>query len=83
MERHRADSIEEFLDILVRSGLATEHQAKSLATQFREVYLKSSGIPDCITALCSFLVTSGVLTTYQCWKLRNGQWKGFYLDDFV
>jgi hypothetical protein len=83
MEHRRADSIEEFVDVLVRSGLAAERQTKMCITQFREGYLSSSSIRDCITAFRCFLVASGVLTAYQCWKLRNGQWKGFYLDDFA
>ncbi|HEX2475621.1 MAG TPA: hypothetical protein VHK01_12800 [Lacipirellulaceae bacterium] len=73
---------EEFLRLLIRSELATKEESAALLAEFREVYLKSTWLPDSITAFCSYLVGAGHLTTWQCAKLRQGQWKGFYLGGF-
>jgi hypothetical protein len=73
---------EEFLRLLIRSELATEEESAALLAEFREEYLKSTWLPDTITAFCSYLVGAGHLTTWQCAKLRQGQWKGFYLGGF-
>ena len=81
MERRRADSIEGFLELLERSGLSTRNEARRLFEEFRE-RVSDTHMPD-ITAFCTFLVATETLTTWQCEKLRNGQWKGFVLDDFV
>jgi hypothetical protein len=82
-DRQRTFSIDELVGILVRSGLATEQEAAEYLRRYRDEYLKTTRMPDTITAFCRFLVANDILTTWQCWKLRNGQWKGFYLDDFV
>jgi hypothetical protein len=81
--RHVPTSIEELVPVLIRSGLATEQEAAHFYTQYRNEFLKKVRIPDTLTAFCSFLVAHGNLSTWQCWKLRQGQWKGFRLDDFV
>jgi hypothetical protein len=32
---------------------------------------------------CDFLVSTNRITAWQCGKLRQGKWKGFYLDNYV
>jgi hypothetical protein len=76
-------TIEEFLPLLIRSELATEPQASELLVRYQEEHLPTTDVPDSLTSFCSFLVADGMLTTWQCTKLRNAQWKGFYLDGWL
>jgi hypothetical protein len=79
MERQaRSDDIDDFCALLVRSNLATEEQMAVLARRFRDEFLSATSLPKIITSFCTFLVGTGILTTWQCEKLRNGKWKGFF-----
>jgi hypothetical protein len=80
---HQVNRVKEFAAILVRSGLADQQAVTSLLARYRNDYLPESKDPDTITAFCCFLVATGVLTPWQCDKLRRGQWKGFFYHDFV
>jgi hypothetical protein len=60
-----------------------EKQIDSLKRRFREDYLPTSGLPDTVTTFCTFEVGERVLTPWQCEKLRNGQRKGFFLDNYA
>jgi hypothetical protein len=83
MEARRADTIDKLRINLVRSRLLTEQQATNVVAQFRDS-LAATSLPETITAFCSCLVAAGHITTWQCEKLRKGQWKGFYdLAGFV
>ncbi|WP_425397666.1 hypothetical protein [Aeoliella sp.] len=83
MGDHRdVNTIEELVELWVRSKLATEQMAADHVRAYRENFLDSSPLPDTITAFCSYLVSAGALTPWQCQMLRNGKWKGFYLDRY-
>lgn len=76
------DDVEEFLALFVRSGLTNREQCDQLLASYRSEYLPAATLPDTITCLCSFLISRDALTTWQCEKLRNGQYKGFFIDHF-
>jgi hypothetical protein len=76
-------TIDEFLPVLVRSELVTQPKSSELVARYQEEYLPTTDVPDSLTAFCSFLIADGTLTTWQCTKLRNAQWKGFYLDGWL
>jgi len=78
MERHPTNTIDDFTRLLVKSGLVTEARIQELLEQYRHVFLPTSKFPDTITPFCTFIVEIGDLTVWQCQKLRNGQWKGFF-----
>ncbi len=83
IEDRRVKSIDQFLVLLAQSKLADETQIDALKRQFRNEYLPASDLPDTVTTFCTFVVGQGVLTPWQCEKLRNGQWKGFFLDTYA
>jgi serine/threonine-protein kinase len=62
-----------FLDLLVRSGLlGTRSLSKACCGKDRYS----------LDRLCSHLVENGWLTDWQCNKIRDGKWKGFFLDKY-
>jgi hypothetical protein len=77
------NTIAEFVPLLVRSELVAEAEVARLLKEYRAEYLPSRRVPDTITAWCTFLTATGSLTPWQCERLRNGQWKGFVLDDYL
>jgi hypothetical protein len=82
-KRDRADTVDQMVAALIRSALVTEDRAAALLTEYRTDFAPSSGMPDTVTAFCTYLVSIEEVTTWQCEKLRNGQWKGFFeLDDY-
>ncbi len=70
------DEFEGFVELLRRSGLATERAVGELVERYRKNYLPATRLPDTVTAFCSFLVAENVLTTWQCTKLRECRYKG-------
>jgi hypothetical protein len=80
----KADSVEDFTRLLVRSGLVSEDRVAVLVDEFHNQFLPTSKLANTITAFCSFAVGNGEITSWQCEKLRKGQWKGFFdLEGFV
>jgi hypothetical protein len=80
--RNIPSTVDEFVPILVRSKLSTQEQAVDFVAKYHE-QPKPANLPDTLTAFCSFLVGEGIITTWQCMKLRNAQWKGFYLGKYL
>lgn len=80
--RPYVDDIDGFNAYLARSRLVDPEQLHVLMKAYRSEFLPSANLPNTITSLCSFLVGRGVLTTWQCGKLRRGQYKSFFLDQF-
>ena len=78
----RVNSIDEFREILVRSQLVTVEEMDRLSVVYHNGYLASSMLPHSITAFCTFLITKGVISPWQCAKLRDGRWKGFFADSY-
>ena len=78
----RHDPIDQFVELLIRSGLKTQEQATELTNQFQTSLPSIKKSAD-IAAFCTFLVANDLLTAWQCEKLRSGRFKGFFLDEFV
>ncbi len=57
-------------------------EAEELASAFQETS-QEWYTPDTVEMFCDFLVASNRLAVWQCEKLRKGQWKGFFFDDYV
>ena len=73
-----ATAIDKFLELLQRSGLATSSEIVAGCADFPISRKDGQGIDE----LCRHLVGKRVLTTWQCEKLRQGKWKGFFLDGY-
>jgi eukaryotic-like serine/threonine-protein kinase len=74
--------IEHFAPLLVKSGLSSPHESEALIESFRSESRKS-GKAETVEALCEFLIATGLFTEWQCGKLLQGKYKGFYLDNFL
>src|SRR5262245_36155167 len=71
----RIKTVDALASILVRSQLSTQQQVEELTDRFQKRHQESR---NDVTEFSSYLVGCGVLTAWQCEKLRNGQWKGFF-----
>jgi len=78
----RPETIDRFVELIVRSGLATQEQVTELTNQFQTTRQSTKNSTD-IAAFCTFLVANDLLTAWQCGKLREGKFKGFFLDDYM
>jgi hypothetical protein len=80
-EDRRVKTIDELSALLTASQLASQEEVASLKERFGSGDTRFD-LPDTVTGFCAFLVAEGVLSPWQCEKLRNGQWKGFFLDAY-
>jgi hypothetical protein len=69
----------DFLVLLRRSGLLD----KAGIRKARKLYRLDAVGESELDKLCSHLVANGILTEWQCGKLRKGRWKGFFLDNYM
>jgi hypothetical protein len=73
-------SIDEFAELLTRSGVATNQAATEWLAIFRREHPAATDAPNPINEFCSFLVSGERVTEWQCEKLKAGRWKGFYFE---
>jgi hypothetical protein len=74
--------VEHFVSLLIESGLSNPHEAESLTESFRSE-VRKLGKADTAEAFCAFLTATGLFTEWQCDKLLQGKYKGFYLDNHL
>jgi hypothetical protein len=70
--------VDTFLALAVKSGLIN-------VGDFNEVRADiDAGLPTegALDTVCTHLSAKGILTKWQCEKLRQGKWKGFFLDGY-
>ena len=77
------DDVEEFWRLLAGSCLVKQEALTILYKSYRDEYLRAIRQPDTVDSVCGFLLIASRLTSWQCEKLRCGQWKGFFLDQYV
>ena len=77
------DDVEEFWKLLADSGLVKQDELVRVRESYRAEYLHAIKQSDTVDAVCSFLLIASRLTPWQCEKLRCGQWKGFFLDQYI
>ncbi|MBN2294024.1 MAG: hypothetical protein JXM70_16480 [Pirellulales bacterium] len=81
-DHYSPKTLNEFLQVLLKSQLLDGDVLKSALNDFREN--EAENIPkDELRAFASYLIVHEYLTCWQCDKLRKGQFKGFFLDDYV
>jgi eukaryotic-like serine/threonine-protein kinase len=73
-----ASAMDKFLGYCSLSGLLDFERVAEAYQAFHNERPAHSTVED----FCDFLVRQQILTTWQCDKLRNGRWKGFFLDHF-
>lgn len=73
-----ATPLDKFLELLQRSELARPSEVVAWCAEFPITSTDSQAVDE----LCRHLTGKGVLTPWQCDKLRQGKWKGFFLDGY-
>jgi eukaryotic-like serine/threonine-protein kinase len=70
--------IDAFTKLIAKSGLVTKVEFQTACADFK---VNSNSI-SALDQLCAHLTAKGLLTSWQCEKLREGKWKGFFLDGY-
>ena len=69
---------DKFLKVLLASGLLNADEVRHACAGLN----LDSADEDALELLCSHLVCHGWLTKWQCDKLRDGKYKGFFHEDY-
>ena len=73
---------DKFFAMAIASKLiGTEELRNACCTFLAESHAFSTAAGN-LDGFCNFLIRHHNFTKWQCDKLRNGQWKGFFLDGF-
>jgi hypothetical protein len=73
-----ATEVDRLLALILSSGLVRFSELRAACVDFDTDRTDHTAFDD----LCKHLIAKGTLTEWQCDKLRQGKWKGFYLDDY-
>ncbi|NLE38918.1 MAG: hypothetical protein GX621_12915 [Pirellulaceae bacterium] len=74
-------TIEDFVDILAKSGLLGEDAIQMALRDFRNIAVDNRPSSE-LRAFASYLITHGQLTCWQYSRLCEGRFKGFFLDNY-
>ena len=72
-------TLKQFLKLLRRCGLIEEKQLESVLDKCRQ---KNGGELPKLDVVAEFLINTGRITQWQCNKLLNGKYKGFFLGKY-
>ncbi len=70
------------LDRFLAYALASYLLSSAELTSSVDASNASQDDPDAVQRLCEHLMSNGTLTKWQCDKLRNNQYKGFFLGQY-
>jgi hypothetical protein len=70
--------IDKFLLLLFASGLLTFSELRDACAGFDVKRIDDTSLDD----LCQHLIAKNAITPWQVDKLRQGKWKGFWLDHY-
>ena len=73
--------VEGLLALILKSRLLGRQELSAACSTFLEES-STLGCEPTFETLCEFLISSNRLTTWQCDRLREGRWKGFFLDQY-
>ncbi|MBN1912472.1 MAG: hypothetical protein JW818_22310 [Pirellulales bacterium] len=79
---HRPRTLSGFCNVLAASGLLDEQQIESTFRDFQSTQGDGESTAA-IHAFTSYLIDRGHLTRWQCRKLLDGRFKGFFMDGYV
>jgi eukaryotic-like serine/threonine-protein kinase len=74
--------IDRFLALTLASGLLRTDDLQNALDDFGRDATVSADNDDALVTFCDYVIAHDILTQWQCDKLRNGQYKGFFLDGF-
>jgi hypothetical protein len=70
--------IDQFLALVLASHLVDQASLTKACADFCVERTDAGAVDE----LCRYLVANQTLTDWQCDKLRQGKWKGFWLDNY-
>lgn len=73
-------TVDKFIDLVQRSGLVEHDALKRCLSQYRE-FAPIAGETD-VVSLADYLAEADLLTRWQCDKLLEGRYKGFFLKKY-
>ena len=76
------NDIDGFCRVLAASGLVSGDSIAAILVDFRAHSAQDTKYGASFTAFMKYLVANGIVTCWQCAKLRNGQYQGFFLDGY-
>jgi hypothetical protein len=76
-------NIDDFVQFLSRSEVTTAQQAIEYVAQFNAEHPEAIKAQKALDKFCDYLICTGLVTAWQCKKLRLGRWKGFYMDNYL
>jgi len=76
-----AEEARRFCQLLALSGLVSPDDLASLLRQYCHVNPEPSS--QSASSLSCFLISRGVITAWQAEKLRDGRYKGFFVDNYL
>ena len=73
--------VDKFLSLILKSGLV---ELEDLNAACKDFLTESSAIghKQTFDSLCEFLISTNRITQWQCDRLKEGRWKGFFLDQY-
>jgi len=81
-DARKPKDVSAFSELLLASGLLNTSVLRSLTNDFH-AHIACRKLSDTsLKTFISYLAASGFLTCWQCAKLREGRYKGFFLDDY-
>src|SRR5262245_32885673 len=75
-------TIDEFLDLVRKSGLVEEDSLGAFTQQLRQANGADAAGSDPVKAMAKAMVASRLLTNYQAGKILEGKWRGFSIDKY-
>ena len=82
MSNEPIHELEGFCQVLSASGLLRDKSIESVVADFR-AHAEGDKFGASLPGFTHFLVRRGLLTAWQCGKLRLHQYKGFFLDNYL
>jgi eukaryotic-like serine/threonine-protein kinase len=73
-----ANEVDRLLGLILSSGLVQFSELRAACADFDTDRTDSTAVDD----LSEHLIANGTLSEWQCSKIRQGRWKGFYLDEY-
>lgn len=80
--RKPISDINRFCQVLLASGLVSDIVLSDVRAAFHSKATRDSMHGATLTAFAADLVARGIITSWQCGKLRRGQYKGFFFEGY-
>jgi len=80
--RPRPTPLDRFTKLAAASGLVTPDNLASALNQFRRTKLAAATDEQTVAAFSNYLIDREMLTRWQCEKLNDGRWKGFFIERY-